>query len=284
MTLRGRRFSFLQTLALAIGALALTVSTTVAFGSLQSRHCARPSITVLGSGSDLSILVTDGPARLLLAVGNDPAGFGNALEQSRPFGCDRIDILLLAGSTSDVTFLTRARRAARARHVEAIGRPELLGTLGLPPESHLPSPRRFRLSAETRVTVETAEQADAEDGPAFGWRATIEHGATRVVVLSDGRFAGTFPESGPVSALIVGGAAAPSALDQIETGVLIASASEVSGKEARDAVTATARDRRWVLRVFPGEAKRFDFTDRGLALPSGVVAVGATPEGSRLDR
>jgi hypothetical protein len=269
---------------LVMSLFGLSFSSTLAIGRYGQHRCARPAITVLGSGSDLSILVSDGPARLLLASGDDPAGFGNALKQSRPFGCERIDVLLLAGSTNDVTFLTRARRAAKARHVEAIGEPDLLGALGLPPDSLLFSPRRFRLSPDTRVTVETVERAEAEEGPSFGWRASIEHGTTRVVVLSDGRFAGAFPDAGPVSALIAGGPESTAALDQTETRVFVASATQVSGKEARGAVAATAPDQRWIVRVFPGETKRFDFADRGLALPSGAVSAGATPEAPQLAR
>jgi hypothetical protein len=276
--LGGRRFTKFQTLAFAISAFAFTVSSTLAFAKIESRSCSRPGVTVLGSGSDLSILVADGPARLLLATGDNAAGIGNALEQSRGLiGCDRIDVLLLAGSTNDITFLSRARRASKARHVEAIGSPDLLGALGLPPESLLPSPRRFRLSTDTSVTVETAERLDADEGPHFGWRATIEHGATRVLVLSDGRFAGVFQDLGPVSALVVGGSNATEALDEVETRVFVTAASDNPGKDVRAAVAASGSDDRWVVRVFPGEAKRLAFADRGLMLPSEAVAVG-TPE------
>jgi hypothetical protein len=203
------------------------------------------------------------------------------LARIRPLGRDRVDVLLLAGSTQDLTFLSRAQRAVHGRHVEAIGKPDLIGALGLRTDALLLSPRRFRLSDETSVTVETLDRPDAKDGPSFAWRAIIEHGATRVVVLSDGRVAAEFPDSGPVSALIVNGEQAIAAVGQVETRVFVASAIAVSGKQVRTGVADAARSQAWVMRVFAGDAKRFAFTDAGLELPGGAVSVGGTPQAAR---
>ena len=280
MTVRGRRLSRIQSVAVAVAVFLIAFTAPIALAWNQARAYEDPAVIVLGSGNDLSILITDGPARLLLATGDDPGGFGNALGKLRPVGRDRIDVLLLAGSTGDVTFLSRARRTAHARHVEAIGKPELAGVLGLPAEALLPTPRQFRLSAETSVTVETVELPDAEEGPSFAWRATIDHGATRIVVLSDGRVAGEFPRAGSTSALIVGGKDALDALDRVDTRLFIASAPAVSGKDVRRVVAAGARQRSYALRVFPGEAVRLAFVDGGLRLPSSAMQIDAVPSAS----
>jgi hypothetical protein len=128
------------------------------------------------------------------------------------------------------------------------------------------------------VTVETLDRADAKDGPGFAWRATIEHGSTRVLVLSDGRVATEFSDAGSVSALVVNGAQAITAVGQVPTRVFVASATAVSGKEIRSQLAETMRNNRWVIRLFPGDAKRFEFTDGGLELPAGAVPVVATPQ------
>jgi hypothetical protein len=117
MTLFGRRLSRLQTAGLALLVAAIGFAATVVIGAADSRSYARPMVTVIGAGNGLSILVTDGPARLLIASGDDPAAFGNALAKTRPLGRDRIDVLLLAGTTGDVTFLSRALLTANGRHV-----------------------------------------------------------------------------------------------------------------------------------------------------------------------
>jgi hypothetical protein len=274
----GRRWSLAATLVVALAAAATGFATTVAIGFSGSRVYDRPAVIVLGSGNNLSVLVTDGPARLLLAAGDDSAAFGNALAKTRPLGRDRIDVLLLAGTTNDVTFLSRARRTAEGRHVEALGNPELIGALGLPADALLLSPRRFQLTRETHVTVETVDRSETAEGPSFAWRATIDHGTTRLLVLSDGRAVGDFASVGPVSALLVGGEHAVESLSQVDTQVLVVSAVALAGKEVRGEVAEFARSRKYVVRVFAGDATSFAFTDGGLELPARAVSVGGTPE------
>jgi hypothetical protein len=277
MTLPGRRATWRQSALLTLAVFVFSFGATIAIGVAQARSYSRPAVTVLGAGAGLSILVTDGRSRLLLAAGDDSSGFGNALSSIRPFGCDRVDVLLLAGSTSDSTFLSRASRVAHGRHVEVVGNPELVGVLGLQTDAYLVSPRRFRLSGDTSVTVEAEARAGAKDASRYAWRAIIDHGATRIAVLSDGRVASDFPDPGPVSVLIVNGGDATDAAGQAEARVFVASAVAVSGKHVRAGVAAASPDRTWVMRVFAGEAKRFEFVDGGLALPPGAMPVDGTP-------
>src|SRR5262245_4282989 len=125
MTVFDHRLSRLQTALTALAVFAIGFALTVAIGTAQTIDYSQPAVTILGSGHQLSVLVADGSARLLIASGDDPAAFGNALKSVRPLGGGRIDVLLLAGSTQDVTFLSRARRAASGRHIEVIGKPDL---------------------------------------------------------------------------------------------------------------------------------------------------------------
>ena len=61
-----------------------------------------PQVVLLGSGNRLSVLVTDGPARLLLATGDSPIDYENALGDVRPIFARRIDVLLVAGSSDKI--------------------------------------------------------------------------------------------------------------------------------------------------------------------------------------
>ena len=72
-----------------------------------------PQVAFLGSGNRLSLLVTDGPARLLLATGDSPIAFENAITRVRPLFARRIDVLLVAGSgETSVRSDGRTRRCA----------------------------------------------------------------------------------------------------------------------------------------------------------------------------
>jgi hypothetical protein len=128
-----------------------------------------------------------------------------------------------------------------------------------------------------QVTIETIERDEDRKGPSFAWRATIERGTTRIVVLSDGRAAGDFPSPGPVSALVVAGAAALDALGVVETGAVVAGATVVSGSDLRSGLAASATGQTWIVRVFPGERASLEFVAGGLRLPSNAVSVEATP-------
>jgi hypothetical protein len=271
------RLSRQQLAIFAVAIFMAAFATTVAIGITQARSYARPQLVVLGSGERLSVLVADGPARLLLATGTDPAGFGNALAEVRPFGQNRIDILLLAGSANDVTLLDRARRAAGARHVEVLGRTDLPSRVGLPPESLIVRPRRFRLSDRTTVTIEPLDRGNADNGPALAWRAIVQRGETRVVILSDGSVAGEFSRLGAVSALALGGGAVAEALAIVDAKAVIASAEAISGKTLRAAAAAAAHGQLWWLRVHAGDIARFDLLDRGLRLPDNAESIVGTP-------
>jgi hypothetical protein len=62
MTVRGRRLSHLQSIAVAMAVCLIACLATIAFARTQARAYGDPAVIVLGSGNDLSILITDGPA------------------------------------------------------------------------------------------------------------------------------------------------------------------------------------------------------------------------------
>jgi hypothetical protein len=267
-----------RVLALAIGVFFVALLATGALAIAAARSFERPAIYVLGSGDGLSVLVVAGRSRLLLATGDDPAAFGNALGRAQPWSQNRLDIVLLAGSANELTFLDRAMGVAHGRHTEFLGSPSLLGSLGLSPDSLLASPRRFRLSNDVLVTVEMAARPDQVGGTgAPTWRVVVERGATRLAVLPDGGAVKAFPSWKHMSVVIVGGQDALDAVAPIRPGAVVVSAHAISGKAVRQHLPGIVAGAVHVVRVHPGDAAALDFVDGGLRLPDDAVEVSGTP-------
>lgn len=272
MQLLGRHWSIPRVVTLSVCIVAVGFVPTLAYGSYVTRDYGRPGVTILGAGNDLSLLVTDGPSRLLIAYGDDASAFGNALAAARPFGHSRIDILLLIGSAQNATFLARARNAADARHIDVIGPPALTGLLGLPVGALVNGPRRYQMSSQTTITVDVAASPNNEADAMPSWRITIEHGQTRWLIVPDGDATTDFPDHEVATALIASGNDPISALDEIQPLVVIRSGN-VSTETLREDARSDSDVGIWTFRVFGGEATSFALTERGLSLPSGGVLI-----------
>ena len=219
---------------------------------------------LLGSGNRLSLLVTDGPARLLLATGDNPIEYENALTAVRPIFARRVDVLLVAGSGSTLFVPLAAHGDSHVRNATALAPlPHSAEADAIGAIPSFSSPQQIRLGPSIEVTVETALPfgADADaDFPA--WRATVQHGETRVVVLSDGPAASLFPPPSAPSVLAVSGADPAAAWDLSPAVAFVANSEMIGGPELRAAFTtepastamglprlprrgATAEIRRW---------------------------------------
>jgi hypothetical protein len=131
------------------------------------------------------------------------------------------------------------------------------------------APQRIRLGPSIDVTVETALPATADAEEEFpAWRATIEHGETRVVVLSDGPAAALFPPVSAPSVLAVSGGDPTAAWDVSPAVAFVANAEVIDGPEMRAALGESRRPPRSGYRVAPGEALRLRFVAGGVELPS----------------
>lgn len=239
-----------------------------------------PQVAFLGSGKQLSLLVTDGPARLLLATGDDRIEFGNALAQLRPVFARRIDLLLLAGSGASLRAPLAMSHDPHARVVATLGAlPPSAEAAELAAIAPFPMPRHIQLGPSIGVTLETALPDSTTSGSnPLSWRATIEHGETRIVVLSDGAAVDRFDPGPPASVLAVSGKDPLTAWNLEPAVVLVASADAIDGQEQRDAPPARADAPSWGYRVHPGEALRLRFVAGGIALPSEAAnAMTGTP-------
>lgn len=281
MTDRGWRGGLLVGLAVFL----VGGGTTIAVGLAWAREVRSPRVVLLGSGSRLSVLVTDGDARLLIATGDDPVAFANALARARHPTTRRIDVLLVAGEGPFLVAPASLRDDPRVRLRASLG--PLTGSAeavalageGVAP---LPSPRRIRLGDEVSVRVESAavEPEGEVDGGAGAWRATVRRGATTVAILSDGRAAAAFDPLGPVSALVVAGTEPLAAWAAVDAPLLVVAGSDavLSGKELRQGAARLFDDARTAIRVHPGEALPLRFVGAGLEAPAEPAqTVGATP-------
>jgi hypothetical protein len=218
----------------------------------------------LGSGDRLSVLVTDGPSRLLIASGDDATGFENALTSVLPIFARRVDVLLVSGAKTTLMAPIAATQNEQVRTTRSLGTiPPSFEASELGSVSELTMPARIRLSPEITLSIETATPEDAEPDDPVSWRAIVERGQTRVVVLSDGEAAALFSAPPPASVIAVAGDDPVAGWDAAPGVALVSAAGELSGPKLRERFTADNAPR-WGFRVASGEALTFHFVANGL--------------------
>ncbi len=238
-----------------------------------------PGVAVLGSGSRLSLLVTAGDARLLLATGDDPVALKNALDLARHPTTRRLDVLLVAGQSRDLQAPAAIADSEHARFMARIGLPS---DRSLPPSLQglptIPVERRFRLPEDIEILVRW-EPADTNDSAPM-WVAMISHDNSSIAVLSEGDAATLLGSVAAVNAVIVAGSEPLDALRSVSTGAIVTTESAVTGKELRQSAAAMAGHAVWGVRVYPGEAVRLTFADGAVTVPpdAGQQLTGATGE------
>ena len=245
------------------------------------REIMSPRIVFLGSGDRLSVLVTDGPSRLLIASGDDPTGFENALTSVLPIFARRVDVLLVSGTKSTLMAPLSAVDGGQVRLTRSLGGipPSLEASeLGAMPE--LVMPGRIKLSPDITLAIETATAANARPDDPPAWRAIVQRGNTRIVVLSNGEAAGLFSAPPPASIIAVVGDDPVAGWANAPGVALVAAADELSGPELRERFTGTHAPT-WGFRVASGEALTFHFVENGLEV-SGESAQQPEPAATPL--
>jgi hypothetical protein len=249
-----------------------------------AKNAADVRIFVLGSGSQLSILVTAGEARLLIAAGDDTTAFGNALAQALPPTARRIDVLMWAGSgqSSIVSRHAEGRGARYLVDLNPVPAPSVARELDESETLDFSGTRRLELPKGVFVSVEVAPpSADDRDPQEIAWRITVERQATRVMILSDGAHARLFPPPGSISALIVATNDPEAAVSTNAAPVVIVNAVSVSQSELLQDMAPVTGDDQLILRVHPGQAQGLRFDDLGLQIPQDVVRInGERPQTS----
>jgi hypothetical protein len=134
------------------------------------------ALYLLGSGKGLSALVTVGGTRVLIASGNDPIAFANALAGARPLTAPRIDLLIVAPHSERV--------AARA---EEITKPSMM--LEIAPADDVPNESDKHL-IRSRETIElgnemtlTLDPGITIGSPIAGWSIAIQHRGLEILLV-----------------------------------------------------------------------------------------------------
>lgn len=230
------------------------------------RDIMSPRIVFLGSGDRLSVLVTDGPTRLLIASGDDPTGFENAFTSVLPIFARRVDVLLVSGANTTLLAPLAASQDEQVRMTRSLGTiPPSVEASEFSSLTELPVPSRIRLSPEITISIETAIPEEAEPNDPVSWRAIVERGQTRIAVLSDGEAANLFSLPPPASVIAVAGDDPVAGWDAAPGVALVMAAGELSGPKLRERFAAD-KPPQWGFRVASGEALTFHFVETGLAV------------------
>lgn len=264
-----------QTTFVAVFFIAFVAS--IAGCAFWMRELYRPQIAILGSGNRLSLFVAEGPARLIIATGDDAVALENALTEVRPLFARRVDLLLINGDGTTLLAPLAAHQDSHVRSAYAIGQiPSSPEATALGPIRVLGSPRRIQIGPTMSLLLETAPVGD--EGTLAAWRATIEHGTTRVVVLSSAESAALFPPVPNASLLATDGQDLAGAWDLSPALAIVANGDAVSGPDLR-AAFVNGQGPQWGYRVDPGDALRLRFVNGALELPAegAQIPTAATP-------
>lgn len=222
---------------------------------------------MLGAGSRLSILVTSGHARLLIASGSDAAAFGNALARARHPASRRLDIVVLAGTDADLPVASKAAHAFDGAELFAIDGPLVrhLDELGLSADRVIADRVRIRLPGGVDVTVGPARERDGN------WSALVSHRRTRIAAFSHGEMAGELDDG--ASAVVLTNDYSEDVIPALPGKALVLPARSATLSELRE----DADDGFWALRISPGGAVRLTFGPRGLELPGEARRIDPSP-------
>ncbi|MCC6314097.1 MAG: hypothetical protein IT337_08775 [Thermomicrobiales bacterium] len=262
--------------ATVLAVFALAAAGFVPLNIAWLRDMRESRVVLLGSGDRLSVLVLAGDSRLLIATGDDPIAFGNALERQRRPTQRRLDLAFVAGAGDDVLVPAAVAADPGVRLLAALvpfaQAPDHTVLRGLPA---LSAPRRIILGDGVVVTLEPIPAADDE---VAAWRAIVERNDARIVILSDGSAAGRFSPPPASGLLVIAGGKPLEAWGEAPTIALAHADKAITPRKLRDAAAGGASVPRYDVRVHPGDSVAVRFVESGIALPQdATIALGAAP-------
>lgn len=235
-------------------------------------------IVMLGAGTTLSVLVTSGSTRLLLATGSNRTDFANAFEAAMPFGVRRIDVVLIAGYGANLVVPSRALDQldpAFAAAVHPLAAGDAARHFPEGPPAPLDNPTRIRLSDDVSLTLETTPSASS-DTARLSWRVLIQRGRTTVAVLSSAEAYVDFTWSDTLSALIV----VDGPVASVDDFAAAAVAGPASGMDANRLQAMNSHPSvRYAIEVRPASVSEMRFVEGGLRLPTSAQQIGDAASG-----
>lgn len=256
-------------LAVAAMSFAGTLSAVAGYGAISAHEARLPRISVLGAGSHLALLITDGPARLLIVAGDDTTAFGNAWAASLPPLLRRVDVMYCSPLRADAPVVEKAIRDLSYRQRRVLQATGTAIGASIPSQTEIWT-EQVRLSGRITVTVSASALAPSNGATIRPiWAAEISHQATRVVTLSEPG-AASLVGNQTASALVLQDGDPREALPLIDTTALV---STTPRRTLRQRISPTLEQPLWHIRVFPGEVARLTFVSGGLRLPESAVTM-----------
>ncbi len=267
-----------------IGLIGLVLALALSTVWLETRasQLAAPRVTLLGSGSSLSVLITAGPARVLLAAGDDPAAASRALGTALAGGSQRIDLLVVGATDAALAVPAAWVRSGTARQVVRIGRPHPGRQTGDLPHGipQLPADARITVAPGLTVEILTVEIPGDQRGDFdLAWQAVVRSGSSTVTILSDTKYADRFAPSRSTGVLVALRGDDFGTMVPGPAGALVVAAHDVEGNEVRSLLPPLLDHDLPVIRVHDGLTVGLNLTDAGVRLaPGDVTRIG--PGGS----
>jgi len=228
-----------------------------------------PRVVLLGSGDHVSVLVVAGDARMLIATGTDGAAFLNAFSSALPFTDRHVDMLVIAGGKADLPVAAAAHSSIDAGRTFVLDGDltTSLDDLHLDAGALLSGGKKLILSPDLSVSLETAAIPNG-DKTIQGWQAIVEHGKTRVRIVSDARLLRAFRDRRSASALVI--ATKPDAVQLPASFLSLVIPASVS--DATPLIPANI-DSLPVAKVESGRPLTLRFTSIGLTLPKSARSI-----------
>jgi hypothetical protein len=268
----GKQSGWVRTVELFVFVTLLALGATTIATASWARDMAQPRVTLLGADRGVSLLVTAGPARVLIVEGTDPAQLGNAVSKARHIGLDRLDLLIVSGNGAATELATRTVELLRPRMVIAVGSGASLAPAGIVPGTIVEGPTEFELPEGVSITIDVWPAAGGENDDVT-WTAHIERGGASVFWASDREALAqaSLPEQADVTVLGRGKPAADTLFPN--TRAIVVAGEPISGPELRELVIDAIGPDVETLRVFAGEEKRVELDPAGIrSVPDAVLA------------
>ena len=248
---------------IAAGGFSAGLLGSSAIGESWLREDGRRSLTILGSGRGLSVLLTSAGARMLLLGGSDYTDFGNALSSARFPLLDRIDIVLISGKKLNIPLVEHALRQTEPRNVYSIGGATALLDAGVAVDRALTVPHRFTLPGDSDVML-AVDAEEQESAPAWsmlvGWRS-------HQLLIDSGGSVDLPPVAHRVSAWIrVSGSIGTEDIQRIQPAAIFVDADAMEGWEVRDVARQSGQPV-YGFRVHGGDVTQLQLAAGGLKLP-----------------
>ncbi len=134
------------------------------------------AIFLLGSGKGLSALVTADGMRVVIASGNDPIAFANALADARPLTAPRVDLLIVTPNSKRVA--TRAKEISKPAMVLEIASADADSD---PSDNHLTRSREtIELGNDMKIVLDPGITIGS---PIAGWSIAIKSNGTEILLV-----------------------------------------------------------------------------------------------------